>query len=179
MHTLFHSLGCHGRSDPLPRVPSPSGLVCRVSVDLAHLCPLMVRGSHDPFSCQLISAPPSPFPGRKQLLPSATWFEHGSFPHVPIRALCKVPGALGSRHPLLSPQRSSPTAETFPRLLQGHPHPVCSCHQLCKLPGLQPGSLVPVPLLGDAPSCRILGGLPSLASEGEEKWPILIPHWPP
>lgn len=28
MDMLFLSLGCHGRSDTLPKVPSPSGLVC-------------------------------------------------------------------------------------------------------------------------------------------------------
>lgn len=138
-----------------PRAPLGLVLSAVFSVGLVHLCPSVVGGSHDPSSCQL-NSPPAPFPGRTQLLLRATWLTHSSFPNVSIRALCKVPGVLGSRYLPMSPQRGKPTAGTLPGLLQGHQHLAFSWHQLCSLSGLQLRSPVPVPLTGSVLSCSAL-----------------------
>lgn len=154
--TLSFSLwGAMERVAHSPR--SPLGLVLSAvfSVDLVHLCPSVVGGSHDPSSCQLKS-PPCPFPGRTQLLLRATWLTHSSFPNVSIRARCKVPGVLGSRCLPMSPQRGNPTAGDTSRAPARAPAPSLQLAQLCSLSGLQLGSPVPGPLTGSALSCSAL-----------------------
>lgn len=149
---------------------SPLGLVLSdvFSVDLVHLCPSVVGGSHDPSSCQLKS-PPCPFPGRTQLLLRATWLTHSSFPNVSIRARCKVPGVLGSRCLPMSPQRGNPTAGTLPGLLQGHQHLAFSWHSSAASPASSWGAQCQDLLLAVPLAAALSGGLPSLGSEDEER----------